>query len=235
MLMFSNLLLNSLPFEETETRFLLKAGQETPGASEHGVSERFPLEGARSLYGMTKLAAELMIQEYADAYNLRTAINRCGLLTGPWQMGKTDQGVITLWLASHYFRRDLRYIGFNGTGKQVRDFLHIEDLADLVLAQVREMDRYRGCLFNVGGGVACSLSLRELTDLCREITGNAISIAPVPENRPADVRIYVTDHRAVSAAAGWSPRRDARQTLGDIYEWIRSEEAAVQGVLLSSM
>jgi CDP-paratose 2-epimerase len=227
--------LNSLPFEETDTRFLLSGSQETPGASEHGVSEQFPLDGARSLYGMTKLAAELMIQEYADAYGLRTVINRCGLLTGPWQMGKTDQGVITLWVAAHYFRRGLRYIGFNGTGKQVRDFLHIEDLADLVLSQVRDMERYRGGLFNVGGGRACSLSLRECTDLCREITGNTITIDPVAENRPADVRIYITDHRAVSAAAGWSPRWDARQTLSGIYQWIRSEEAAVRDVLLNSM
>ena len=227
--------LNSLAFEESGTRFTLTARQETAGASDHGVNEQFPLKGARSLYGMTKLAAELMIQEYADAYDLRTVINRCGLLTGPRQMGKTDQGVITLWLAAHYFRRDLRYIGFNGTGKQVRDFLHIEDLAELVLAQVRDMERYRGGVFNVGGGVACSLSLRECTDLCREITGNAISIASVSENRPADVRIYVTDHRAVTAAAGWGPRRDARQTLTDIYHWIRSEESAVEAVLLGSM
>jgi CDP-paratose 2-epimerase len=228
-------LLNSLSFEETDTRFRLTARQELPGASEHGVSERFPLDGARSLYGMTKLAAELMIQEYADAYGLRAVINRCGLLTGPWQMGKTDQGVIVLWMAAHYFRRGLRYIGFEGTGKQVRDFLHIADLADLVLAQVREMESYRGRVFNVGGGVPGSLSLRECTELCREITGNAISIAPVAENRPADVRIYVTDHRAVSAAAGWAPRRDARRTLADIYQWIQSEESAVERVLLGSL
>jgi CDP-paratose 2-epimerase len=184
---------------------------------------------------MTKLAAELLIQEYADAYHLRAVINRGGLLTGPWQMGKTDQGVIALWMAAHYFHRDLRYIGFQGTGKQVRDFLHIEDLADLVLAQTGNLELNAGRLFNVGGGVLCSLSLRECTDLCREITGNAVAIEPVAETRPADLRIYVTDHRAVSAIAGWKPRRDARRTLTDIYQWIRSEEATVKRVLLSSM
>jgi len=226
-------LLNSLAFEETATRFRLTARQELPGASECGIGERFPLDGARSLYGMTKLAAELMIQEYADAYGLRTVIDRCGLLTGPWQMAKSDQGVIALWMAAHYFRRGLRYIGFEGTGKQVRDFLHIEDLADLVLTQVSDMERYRGRLFNVGGGVACSLSLRECTDLCREITGNTISIAPVPENRPADVRIYITDHSAVSQMTGWRPRRDARQTLAEIYGWMRVEESALAHVLFA--
>jgi len=228
-------LLNTLTFEETDTRFSLTAGQPVAGASSRGISEGFPLNGARSLYGMTKLAAELMIQEYADAYGLRTVINRCGLLTGPWQMGKSDQGVITLWMAAHYFRRDLRYIGFNGTGKQVRDFLHVDDLADLVLAQLRGIEQYSGGLFNVGGGVACSLSLRECTELCAEITVNAIAIAPVPENRPADVRIYATDHGAITQMSGWKPRRNARQTLTGIYDWIRAEERTIQPILLGSM
>jgi CDP-paratose 2-epimerase len=67
---------------------------------------------------MTKLAAELMVEEYADAYGLRYMINRCGLLTGPWQTAKSDQGVMALWMAAHYFRRGLSYIGFRGTGKQ---------------------------------------------------------------------------------------------------------------------
>ena len=225
-------LLNGLSYEETATRFSLTPNQGLPGASEHGISENFPLRGARSLYGMTKLAAELMIQEYADAYNLRTVINRCGLLTGPWQMGKSDQGVITLWMAAHYFRRNLRYIGFNGTGKQVRDLLHIDDLAELVISQLRDMNSYRGQVFNVGGGVPCSLSLRECTDLCREITGNEIIITPVAENRPADLRIYATDHRLISTRSGWQPQRGARRTLSDIFGWIRAEESTIKRVLL---
>jgi CDP-paratose 2-epimerase len=159
-------------------------------------------------------------------------INRCGLLTGPWQMGKSDQGVITLWMAAHYFRRDLSYIGFNGTGKQVRDLLHIDDLADLVITQLRDMNSYRGQVFNIGGGVPHSLSLLECTDLCREITGNEIAITPVLENRPADLRIYATDHRLISTLSGWQPQRSARRTLSDIFEWIRTEEAAVRRVFL---
>lgn len=87
-------LLNSLRFHEDETRFRLEDRQPVTGASGRGVSETFPLDGPRSLYGMSKLAAELMVQEYGDAYGLRWIINRCGLITGPWQMGKTDQGVI---------------------------------------------------------------------------------------------------------------------------------------------
>src|SRR5579863_778718 len=116
-------LLNALRFEEQSTRFALMNNQTIAGVSEHGISEEFPLNGPRSLYGMTKLAAELMVAEYADAYGFRVVINRCGLITGPHQMGKADQGVLALWVAAHYFGKSLTYIGFGGAGKQVRDFL----------------------------------------------------------------------------------------------------------------
>ena len=115
-----------------------------------------------------------LVEEYADAYGLKFIVNRCGLLTGPWQMAKSDQGVMALWMAAHYFRRELSYIGFQGTGKQVRDVLHIDDFCDLLVDQIRHFTRYRGRCYNVGGGLANSLSLQETTRLCVEITGNTI-------------------------------------------------------------
>ena len=223
--------LNELVFEEGPDRFLLSAKQTVAGASGLGVSEDFPLEGARSLYGMTKLAGELMVAEYGDAYGIRYLIDRCGVLTGPWQMAKADQGVITLWVAAHYFKRNLSYIGFDGSGRQVRDFLHIDDLCDLLLEQIGNMDTNHGRLFNVGGGVEFSLSLKETTRLCEEITGNRLFIAPLAQTRPADVRIYLTDHRRLSAVNGWKPKRDARTTLTDIFKWIRESEAQVKPFL----
>jgi CDP-paratose 2-epimerase len=226
--------LNALAWQEQASRFALLPAQSVPGASAHGVSEAFPLDGPRSLYGMTKLAAELMITEYADAYGLRCVINRCGLLSGPWQMGKTDQGVVSLWLAAHYFKRPLTYIGFGGTGKQVRDILHIDDLCDLLRDQVGNPERYAGGLFNAGGGVAGSLSLLEMTAHCQEITGNRIPIGSVPEDRPADVRIYLTDYRHLTDTSGWRPRRDPKTVLADIYAWIRREEDSLRAVLLGS-
>jgi len=158
-------------------------------------------------------------------------IDRCGLLTGPWQMAKSDQGVIALWMAAHYFRRNLSYIGFDGSGRQVRDYLHIEDFCDLLLEQIGHFENYQGRLFNVGGGLACSLSLVETTRLCEEITGNHITIAPVAETRPADVRIYLTDHRRLTAMNGWRPKRDARTTLADIFTWLHEAEAQVRDTL----
>jgi CDP-paratose 2-epimerase len=225
--------LNQLPFVEAETRFVLAAEQTVPGVSAVGISEAFPLAGARSLYGMTKLAAELMVEEYADAYGLRCIINRCGLLTGPWQMAKSDQGVMALWMAAHYFRRGLSYIGFQGTGKQVRDLLHIDDCCDLLVEQIRHFGLYSGQCYNVGGGLDNSLSLRETTHLCEEITGNTIPMAAVVDTRPADVRLYITDHRLISSVNGWQPRRDAARTLTDIFHWLRTEEAQVRPLFVA--
>lgn len=224
--------LNELVYCEDASRFRLLDGQTAPGACARGINEDFPLEGARSLYGMTKLSAELMIAEYADAYGLRTVVNRCGLIAGPWQMGKTDQGVAALWVAAHHFRRPLRYIGFGGTGKQVRDILHVDDLCELLTSQLHNLDRSAGRTFNVGGGLVNSLSLLEMTELCREITGNRIEIEPSPDDRPADLRIYLTDHARLTEFSGWRPRRDPRTTLADIWQWIRKDEARLRPVLL---
>jgi CDP-paratose 2-epimerase len=222
--------LNALSFREETDRFALADEQLLPGASGCGISEDFPLEGTRSLYGMTKLASELMIAEYADAYGLGCAINRCGLIAGPGQMGKTDQGVIALWVAAHYFRRPLSYIGFGGQGKQVRDVLHIDDLCELVMAQVLDPGPYQGRVFNAGGGAPFAVSLRELTALCREVTGNEVELGSSPQDRPADIRIYVTDHRRLTQASGWSPRRDPRQVVVDICNWLRAEESTLRGI-----
>ncbi|MBF0317704.1 MAG: NAD-dependent epimerase/dehydratase family protein, partial [Nitrospirae bacterium] len=97
--------INRLNIEETATRFELSDEQTVPGVSRNGLSEQFPLEGVRSLYGATKLASELILQEYVDIYGIKGIINRCGVLTGPWQFGKVDQGVIVHWVARHFWRQ----------------------------------------------------------------------------------------------------------------------------------
>lgn len=206
--------LNELPVDEDENRFRVT------GQWQDGISEEFPLEGARSLYGMTKLAAEYMVEEYADAYGFRFLIDRFGLLTGPHQMAKSDQGVIALWVAAHTFGRKLSYIGFGGEGKQVRDFLHVDDFCDLVVDQLRYFDKYAGSRYNAGGGLSHSLSLREATDLCIEVTGKRIEIGSSDATRPADVLVYISDHSRVSAVNGWKPRRDALTTVSDIHNWL---------------
>jgi CDP-paratose 2-epimerase len=219
--------LEALALEETETRFEVSAGQHVPGASPEGIAEDFPLAGARTIYGATKLAAELLIEEYRAAYGLRAVVNRCGVIAGPWQMGKVDQGVFTFWMLAHRLGRPLRYIGFGGSGKQVRDLLHVADLADLIEDQLSDPDGWNGAVFNVGGGRAGSLSLLETTALCAEITGREVDVEPSSEVRPGDLPLYVSDCRALFARTEWRPRRGPREILCDIDRWVADNEAAV--------
>ena len=223
--------LGALTLEETDTRFELSDRQTLPGASAAGISEEFPLAGARTLYGATKLAAELLIEEYRAAYGLRAVINRCGVIAGPWQMGKVDQGVFTYWMLAHHFRRELSYIGFGGSGRQVRDLLHVADLLDLIDEQLSDPDRWDGVTVNVGGGREVSLSLLETTALCAEITGNQLPIGSVTQTRPGDVPVYVSDCAALSRLSSWRPNRGPRDILADIHQWIGDNETAVRSAL----
>jgi CDP-paratose 2-epimerase len=223
--------INSLNFTEEETRFSLQEKQPFPGASARGISENFPLDGARSLYGATKLAVELLALEYAEMYGVRTIINRCSVIAGPWQMGKADQGVFTLWMAAFYFRKTLSYIGFGGSGKQVRDVLHVDDLFDLLDRQLNDMGRHNTQIYNVGGGLSNSLSLLETTAICEEITGNTITISREAQTRPADIKSYISDCSKVTLETGWKPQRSPRQVLEDMYHWIHNHEQALKKIL----
>ena len=223
--------LRGLALREGDTRFELDAAQPFEGASERGIGERFPTDGPRSFYGASKLASEMLIQEYAASTSLRAVINRCGVIAGPGQFGKVDQGVFTLWVANHHFNRRLRYTGFGGTGKQVRDLLHPEDLCDLLHRQLTRMADCSGQTYNVGGGLAVSTSLLELTAVCREVTGRRIDIEPVAETANVDIPLYITDARKVQDTFGWTPSRNVATIVGDIHRWIAGNERALQAVL----
>lgn len=214
----------ALAVEEGETRLELSTQQTVPGASPAGISEKFPLTGARTLYGTTKLAAEMMIEEYRAAYGLQAVIDRCGVLAGPWQMGKVDQGVFTHWMLAHHFGRELDYIGFGGHGKQVRDLLHVEDLLALIDEQLCHPEYWDGHTVNVGGGQTCSLSLLETTELCAEITGHRLAIGRVLQTRPGDVPVYVSDCSALETLTDWRPRRGPQDIMADIHDWIVGHE-----------
>jgi CDP-paratose 2-epimerase len=223
--------LRVLPLERQGERLVPVRGADLPGWSAAGISEDFPLRGARSLYGATKLAAELLIEEYRAMYGLRAVVDRCGVITGPWQMGKVDQGFVVLWMARHLFGGALSYSGFGGEGVQVRDILHVDDLFALLVLQLADWTRLGGGIFNVGGGPGISVSLRELTDHCATLTGRRLDIGRDKETRPADVPYYVSDCAAVSRTTGWRPRRDVGAILGDIHRWLAEERARLEPIL----
>ena len=221
----------NLKYREDKTRLELLDEQDIAGASSFGISENFPLEGFRSLYGATKLSSELIFSEYLQMYGLRGVINRCGVLTGPWQMGKIDQGVVVLWAAHHYFGGKLSYLGYGGTGKQVRDLLHVRDLYDLLKIQLADLDRFNGRIFNIGGGREISVSLAELTALCQKYSGKNIEITSQPSNREGDIPCYLSDCRRIEDFCGWKARTSADKIIEEIMEWIRENESQLKPIL----
>lgn len=215
--------LNALPFSESESRFEWR--------DRDGITEDFSLAGARSIYGATKLAGELLVQEYVYNYRMKALINRCGIIAGPWQMAKADQGVITLWTACHVFSLPLKYIGFGGSGKQVRDVLHIDDFTALICRQMDVYEAWDGSVFNVGGGIDFSTSLQELTAVCSEVTGCRLDISSVPDTSPVDLRIYLTDICKVRQEFDWRPEKSVRKTVSDIARWLNDNQQELTGIL----
>lgn len=223
--------MRGLPLVAGDTRFRLPEGAAGAGWSAAGISADFPLKGHRSLYGATKLASELLIEEYRHMYGMPAVVNRCGVIAGPWQMGKVDQGFVSLWAARHLWGSRLSYTGFGGTGLQVRDLLHIDDLCDLVERQVPSLKEWSGAVLNVGGGAARSISLKELTSMCEQRAGRQIAFAQAAETSAADIPYYVSDNADVSALCGWSPRRSVAMLLDDVFEWLRAGEAHLRPLL----
>ena len=216
---------------EESTRFSFDVNQTQTGISNKGISEKLSLEGARSFYGTTKLSSEMFIQEYAAFYGLKAAITRFGVIAGPRQMGKTDQGVVTLWMAKHYWNQSLKYIGYGGEGKQVRDLLHVDDVVNLIDLQIHQIEKFEGKIYNVGGGIENSASLLEMTSICEKITGNKIKIGSEVETRTADLRIYITDNSLIEKEIGWKPTKNVAQIFTDIFHWIKENENHLEPIL----
>jgi len=224
--------LNQIKYQETKTRFEITDNQILEGVSPKGISENFNLGKFRSLYGTTKLCSEFLIQEYVHNFNIKAIINRCSIITGPWQMGKIDQGVIVLWLARHIWKnKPLSYIGFGGNGKQVRDFIDIDDLFNVINIQINNFNKYNKSIFNIGGGNQNSLSLLEMTQLCQKVTKNKIKISSSAKNRPDDIRIYISDTSKFQKVSNWQCQKTKEQTFEEIYKWILNNKNKLENIL----
>lgn len=223
--------LRALPLHASELRLDIPPEASGIGWSHQGISTEFPLSGARSLYGATKLASELLIEEYVAMYKMRAVINRCGVLSGPWQMGKVDQGFVVLWAARHLYGGRLAYMGFGGRGQQVRDILHVHDLFTLIQLEISDWSKHSGKIYNVGGGYDRSVSLAELTRHCQERTGRQLKIGTDPETRPADIPYYVTDNTDVEKATGWQPSRSVASILDEIFQWLADYRQQLEPIL----
>jgi len=185
------------------------------------VREDFNVENSKSIYGFTKLSSELLIKEYSYLHNIKYIINRVALVSGPWQFGKQDQGFVSLWVWRHLNRLKLSYIGFGGTGRQVRDVLHIQDLCELILLQIQKFKKINNKLMNVGGGKRNSLTLLQLTGLSKHVTKNKIKISSVKKTSPYDVPYFVTNTDYVTKLYKWKPKRNLKKIVADLYFWMK--------------
>ena len=185
------------------------------------VREDFNVENSKSIYGFTKLSSELLIKEYSYLHNIKYIINRVALVSGPWQFGKQDQGFVSLWVWRHLNRLKLSYIGFGGTGRQVRDVLHIQDLCELILLQIQKFKKINNKLMNVGGGKRNSLTLIQLTGLSNHVTKNKIKISSVKKTSPYDVPYFVTNTDYVTKLYKWKPKRNLKKIVADLYFWMK--------------
>jgi CDP-paratose 2-epimerase len=227
---------NALPRREGATRLEwdanvwseLPAKQRVRGFDPaHGISEEFSVDGAgHSLYGASKLMADVACQEYGQAFDLPIVVNRLGVISGSGQFGKVDQGWVVWWAIAHSFGLPLKYIGWKG--KQVRDVLFIEDVCRLVDLQIRRIGEFRGEVFNVGGGAANALSLVEATQFLERRLGRSATVAHEDMPRKADMAIYITDNRKAERVLGWTPQVRIGEGLEAILSWIGKNDVEMR-------
>ncbi len=184
------------------------------------IDERFETDAASSLYGFTKLASEKLIKEFFYEKKMKYIINRFGVIAGPWQFGKQDQGFVPLWVARHFFKKKLSYIGFGGEGHQVRDIIHINDVCRIILLQIKKINKINNLTFNIGGGFKNYTSLKNLTNKCIKLTGNKVLIKKVKRTSNYDIPYYITNNSKIFKTYRWKPEINLDKTLKDIYSWL---------------
>ncbi len=199
---------------------IVRAGERYRPASPvlaDGISDNAPLD-FYSPYGCSKGTADQYVRDYARVFGLQTVVMRMSCIYGPRQFGTEDQG----WIA-HFLLSALRGepLTIYGDGYQVRDALHVSDAVDAWLAALDHIALVRGRVFNLGGGPANSVSLRELIGLLSELTGHEI-IYSFADWRPGDQPWYVTDTRALHTALGWQPKTSLQDGLLSLHQWLAS-------------
>ncbi|MEM7144562.1 MAG: NAD-dependent epimerase/dehydratase family protein [Verrucomicrobiota bacterium] len=186
------------------------------GLTEKGINEAFSTAPPLSLYGASKAASETLALEYGHAFDFEVWINRCGVLAGPGQFARPDQGIFAFWIHSFREQAPLKYIGFDGQGHQVRDCLHPRDLGPLLQQQMTtpgspEIDRIQ----NLAGGIDNAMSLAQLSAWCAD-RFQPLDIPSDPNPRPFDLPWVVLDSTRAAKQWNWQPQTPITATLEEI-------------------
>lgn len=196
---------------------------------EHGINESQPLD-FHSPYGCSKGAADQYVIDYARAFGLPGVVFRMSCIYGPRQFGTEDQG----WVA-HFIIRAMKNqpITLYGDGMQVRDILFVDDLVDAMLLAVKDAPRLAGKAFNIGGGPANVISLRDLLDRLEAMLDRQPEFT-LEDWRTGDQRYYVSDFRRFRDLTGWAPSVPPAEGIERLYRWLQQQheiKASAAGTL----
>lgn len=220
---------NIIPNVEQDTRFIWSdKNYQYNGWSPKGFNEKLSIDGKdRSIYGVSKAMADVLIQEWSDSYDIPSIINRFSCVSGPYQWGIAEQGWVTWFAVANELDLPIEVYGFKG--KQVRDNLNIKDLCSLIEKQIDNISKYRGEVFNVGGGVNNTLSLLESFEIIHRLNNKRFnSITFLDEPRRADQIIYMSDITKVSKEFDWSPMVTPEEGYIDIIEWVKDNKVILE-------
>jgi len=200
---------NAIPLNETETRF-----DYADPEFQHGIPEEFSIDQSKhSLFGASKVAADIMVQEYGRYFNMPTCCLRGGCLTGPNHSGVELHGFLSYLIKCNVEGREYKVYGYKG--KQVRDNIHSQDVARFMF-EFWKAPRIAE-VYNLGGGKGNACSILEAFQMAERITGRPMTYRYVEENRSGDHICYYSDLRKMRVHY---PAWDIRKNLGDIFEEI---------------
>ncbi len=202
---------NRLPLQELELRWEIEPGHEY----EPGISENMSIDQTKhSLFGASKVAADVLVQEYGRYFGMPTACFRGGCLTGPAHAGTELHGFLSYLMKCCVSGRTYRVFGYKG--KQVRDNIHSFDLVEAFAAFIAAPRI--GEVYNIGGSRHCNCSMLEAIALCEEISGRNLHWEYVEQNRIGDHIWWISDVRKFrDHYPGWSFRYGLREILEEIH------------------
>lgn len=206
--------LEQYTYSENETRYLCN---EQP----NGFNEQTQLD-FHSPYGCSKGAADQYMLDYARIFGLKTVVFRHSSMYGGRQFATYDQGWAG-WFCQKAVETSNGLLKepftISGTGKQVRDVLHAEDMKRLYMAAVGNIDKAKGQAFNIGGGIENSLSLLELFTLLEKIANTKLSYTQLPV-RESDQRVFVADIAKAKQLLDWQPLVSVQEGVARMVEWV---------------
>lgn len=202
---------NALPFIERDTRWDVDPAHEYAG----GIAETMPVDTCtHSILGASKVAADIMVQEYGRYFGMKTVCFRGGCLTGPGHSGAELHGFLAYLMKCCVIGRPYQIFGYKG--KQVRDNIHSRDLVE-AFWQFYQAPR-AGEVYNIGGGAYSNVSMREAIALAEEICGRKLKTTYRDQNRVGDHIWWISDmSKFESHYPHWKITRGVRATMEDIY------------------